>query len=133
MVNGCRAMTEQPSRLLYGPGPSVTHLPSRLNSHPRPVTICHSAETGGGGNGGGDGGGGSGGREGGGDDGGGSEGSSEGGIRGGIFAVLVTSQLKSMMEFMIVKPVQRWLVAEKKMRSTRRVSFDLLCTVFYSF
>jgi hypothetical protein len=48
--------------------------------------------------------------------------------------VLVTSQLKSMMEFMIVKPVQRggW-DAEKKMRSTRRVSFGLLCTVFYSF
>ena len=45
--------------------------------------------------------------------------------------MLVTSQLKSMMEFMIVKPVQRWLDAEKKMRSTRRVSFDLLCTVFY--
>ena len=41
--------------------------------------------------------------------------------------MLVTSQLKSMMEFMIVKPVQRWLDAGKKdaFNSARFVRFAL--------
>ena len=40
--------------------------------------------------------------------------------------MLVTSQLKSMMEFMIVKPVQRWLDAEKNaFNSARFVRFAL--------
>ena len=39
--------------------------------------------------------------------------------------MLVTSQLKSMMEFMIVKPVKRWLDAGKKdaFNSARFVRF----------
>ena len=50
--------------------------------------------------------------------------------------MLVTSQLKSMMEFMIVKPVQRWLarlLAPLKKRCVQLGAFRSVCSVFTLF